>query len=155
MECSLFNTNIIYPFVLVSVLASKNACTVWYEPSLLGLSSVKCSRIIGKFIKKSASIFLFFLQSSSARFCQLFCSSGCFCQNARINIRCSKYCLCAIWEVNIIYVWCNVLVRMRVCAVSYGSSLHTYMKNSGVKTSIEFSGISHSFQLDQSITVLD
>ena len=47
-----FSTNIIYPFVLVSVLASMHACTVWYEPSLLGLSSVKCSRIFGKFIKK-------------------------------------------------------------------------------------------------------
>ena len=45
MESDLFSTNIIYPFVLVSVLASLHACTVWYEPSLLGLSSVKCSRI--------------------------------------------------------------------------------------------------------------
>ena len=52
LECSLFSTNIIYPFVLVSVLESMHACTVWHEPSLLGLSSVKCSGIFGKFIKK-------------------------------------------------------------------------------------------------------
>ena len=36
----LFSTNITYLFVLVSVLASIYACTVWYEPSLLGLGSV-------------------------------------------------------------------------------------------------------------------
>ena len=31
------------------------------------------------------------------------------------------------------YVWCNVLARMCVCAVSSGSSLHAYMKNQGSK----------------------
>ena len=59
LECSIFNTNIIYPFVLVSVLVSMRACTVWYEPLLLGLSSVKCSRIFGKFIKKNQRLFSF------------------------------------------------------------------------------------------------
>ena len=47
------------PFVLVSVLASMHACTVWYEPSLLCLSNVKCSRIFGKFIKKNQRLFSF------------------------------------------------------------------------------------------------
>ena len=63
VESDLFSTNIIYLFLLASVLASMHACTVWYEPLLLGLDSFKCSRIFGKFIKKSAPIFLFFLQS--------------------------------------------------------------------------------------------
>ena len=62
MELDLFSTNIIYPFVLVSVLASMDACTVWYEPSLLGLSSVKCSRILESLYKlfiKNQRLFFF------------------------------------------------------------------------------------------------
>ena len=69
MESDLWNalfsahTNIIYPFVLVSVLASMHACTVWYEPSLLGLSSVKSSRIFGQFIYKKNSAYFPFLST--------------------------------------------------------------------------------------------
>ena len=41
------------------VQSGMHAFTVWYEPSLLGLSSVKCSRTFGKFIKKISAYFPF------------------------------------------------------------------------------------------------
>ena len=48
-------------------------------------------------------------------------------------------------------------IFLRECAfvqsrVGFVALIH---EKSGVKTSIEFSGIFHSFQLDQSITILD
>ena len=80
-----------------------------------------------------------------------------FGRNPRMNLRCSEKCKSNTWKViNNLCLMQSSCKNWRLCSLVWVARIHTIYVMKWVNTSINpfnLNGTSHSFQLDQSITV--